>query len=79
MKATTNTKVAVAEATAVIADDDGRVELKETEKIVRATYPFHFSFCSPECRRSDLKVEKQMSDLRCEYADACLSGNSLRF
>ncbi|EGZ28151.1 hypothetical protein PHYSODRAFT_476353 [Phytophthora sojae] len=38
-----------------------------------------FQLLQSECRRSDLQVERAMADLRREYADSCLFGNSLNF
>ncbi|TDH65186.1 hypothetical protein CCR75_000978 [Bremia lactucae] len=54
---------------------------KERKRLKRfqSDLSLRFKLLQSECRRSDLEVEKQMADLRREYADACLFGNSLSF
>lgn len=57
------------------------VAKKERKKLrrFRSDVSLRFQLLQSERRRSDLQVEKAMTDLRREYADSCLFGNSLNF
>jgi hypothetical protein len=54
---------------------------KERKKLRRfqSEMSLRFQLLQSECRRSDLKVETLVTNLRREYNDSCLFGNSLGF
>ncbi|KAG6609512.1 uncharacterized protein IUM83_00453 [Phytophthora cinnamomi] len=58
--------------------DGTRKERKRLRRF-QSDVSLRFQLLQSECRRTDLQVEKAMAELRREYADSCLFGNSLNF
>ncbi|CAI5743898.1 unnamed protein product [Peronospora destructor] len=58
--------------------DGARKERKRLRQF-QSEVSLRFRLLESECRGSDLKVGKLVADLRREYADSCLFGNSLYF
>ncbi|CAH0489295.1 unnamed protein product [Peronospora farinosa] len=58
--------------------DGARKERKRLRQF-QSEVSLRFQLLESECRGSDLKVDKLVADLRREYADSCLFGNSLNF
>ncbi|KAG7401617.1 hypothetical protein PHYBOEH_000149 [Phytophthora boehmeriae] len=58
--------------------DGARKERKRLRRF-QSEVSLRFQLLQSECRRADLKVEKAIADVRREYADSCLFGNTLNF
>ncbi|KAL4096023.1 hypothetical protein PRIC1_009388 [Phytophthora ramorum] len=58
---------------------DGAKKERKRLRRFQSDVSLRFQLLQSECQRSDLQVEKLMVDLRREYADSCLFGNSLNF
>ncbi|POM58453.1 Hypothetical protein PHPALM_36896 [Phytophthora palmivora] len=58
---------------------DGAKKQRRKLRRFQSDVSLRFQLLQSECRRSDLQVEKLMAELRREYADSCLFGNSLNF
>lgn len=58
---------------------DGAKKERKRLRRFQSDVSLRFQLLQSECRRSDLQVERAMADLRREYADSCLFGNSLNF
>ncbi|KAG3035562.1 hypothetical protein JG687_00000099 [Phytophthora cactorum] len=58
---------------------DGAKKERKRLRRFQSDVSLRFQLLQSECRRSDMEVDKLKADLRREYADACLFGNSLNF
>ncbi|EEY65788.1 uncharacterized protein PITG_03312 [Phytophthora infestans T30-4] len=58
---------------------DGAKKERKRLRRFQSDVSLRFQLLQSECRRSDVEVDKLKADLRREYADACLFGNSLNF
>ncbi|CAH0477390.1 unnamed protein product [Peronospora belbahrii] len=58
--------------------DGARKERKRLRQF-QSEVSLRFQLLQSECRQTDLKLDKLVSDLRREYADSCLFGTSLNF
>ncbi|ETO66518.1 hypothetical protein F444_16400 [Phytophthora nicotianae P1976] len=58
---------------------DGAKKERKRLRRFQSDVSLRFQLLQSECRRSDMQVDKLIADLRREYADSCLFGNSLNF
>ncbi|KAG7393619.1 hypothetical protein PHYPSEUDO_007456 [Phytophthora pseudosyringae] len=58
---------------------DGAKKQRKLLRRFQSDVSLRFQLLQSECRRSDLQVDKLVAELRREYADSCLFGNSLNF
>lgn len=58
---------------------DGAKKERKRLRRFQSDVSLRFQLLQSECRRSDLQMDKLVADLRREYADSCLFGNSLNF